>query len=82
MASQTVSLKIPLMKSEACAENLKGIVSKVEGVKTVKVDLPVRNLIVTFDPDVGTLTAVHKALDVADHPHASFAAGTKKRGWN
>lgn len=69
------------MKTEGCAENLRGIVSKLGGVKEVKIDLPVRNMTVTFDNEAGTLTAIDKALEVAFHPRASFAAGQRKRGF-
>lgn len=77
----TVVLKVPTMTAPKIATDLKSAISQLPGVTLVQADHQSHNLKVAFDPQVTTLTAIQYTLSLARHPHASFAGGSRKRGW-
>lgn len=79
----SVSLKVKTLLTDEVATQLQDTISRIKGVSTVQADTSTHNLTVSWNEGVdGTsLTAIQVALQLAKHPHSSFSAGARKRGW-
>ena len=78
-----VTIKVPTLKDKEVGDWLSGTVGRIKGVTEVHADPATHNLKVMYEEGINgtTLTAIEKALDRANHPRASFAAGQRRRGF-
>lgn len=67
-ATQTVTLAVPDMNCAVCPITVKKALLKVEGVKTVKVDLDQRQAAVQFDDAKTGTAALTQATTDAGYP--------------
>ena len=67
-ADQTVTLAVPDMNCAVCPITVKKALHKVEGVKTVQVDLDSRKATVNFDDAKTNITALIHATTEAGYP--------------
>ena len=67
-ADQTATLAVPDMNCAVCPITVKKALLKVEGVKTVQVDLDSRKATVNFDDAKTNITALIHATTEAGYP--------------
>jgi copper chaperone len=60
---ETTTLVAPDISCEHCQRAIEGSISKLEGVKTVKVDIPAKTVYLEYDPQRVTLAKIEEALD-------------------
>ena len=73
-ASQTVMLAVPDMNCAVCPITVKKALLKVEGVKTVQVDLDSRKATVNFDNAKANVAALIHATTEAGYPSSLLEA--------
>ncbi|TMC85613.1 MAG: heavy-metal-associated domain-containing protein [Chloroflexi bacterium] len=60
---ESTSLVAPDISCEHCQHAIKGAVGKLEGVNSVKVDIPSKTVDINYDPEKVTLTKIEEVLD-------------------
>ena len=60
---ESTSLVAPDISCEHCQHAIEGAVGKLEGVNSVKVDIPSRTVDINYDPEKVTLTKIEEVLD-------------------
>jgi copper chaperone len=61
--TQSTTLIAPDISCEHCQHAIEGAVGKVEGVSSVKVDIPTKSIHLTFDPQQVSLEKIEEVLD-------------------
>ena len=60
---ESTSLVAPDISCEHCQHAIEGAVGKLEGVNSVKVDIPSKTVDINYDPEKVTLTKIEEVLD-------------------
>ncbi len=60
---ESTSLVAPDISCEHCQHAIEGAVEKLEGVNSVKVDIPSKTVDINYDPEKVTLTKIEEVLD-------------------
>ena len=60
---EATSLVAPDISCEHCQHAIEGAVGELEGVNSVKVDIPSKTVDINFDPEKVTLTKIEEVLD-------------------
>ena len=60
---ESTSLVAPDISCEHCQHAIEGAVGKLEGVTSVKVDIPSKTVDINYDPEKVTLTKIEEVLD-------------------
>jgi copper chaperone len=60
---ETTTLVAPDISCEHCQHAIEGAVGKVDGVKTVTVDIPTKTVHVAYDPQQVTLAKIEEVMD-------------------
>ena len=60
---ESTSLVAPDISCEHCQHAIEGAVGELEGVNSVKVDIPSKTVDINYDPEKVTLTKIEEALD-------------------
>ena len=60
---ESTSLVAPDISCEHCQHAIEGAVGKLEGVNSVKVDIPSKTADINYDPEKVTLTKIEEVLD-------------------
>ncbi|HEX6481703.1 MAG TPA: heavy-metal-associated domain-containing protein [Ktedonobacteraceae bacterium] len=61
--TQSTTLVAPDISCEHCQHAIEGAVGKVEGVSSVKVDIPTKSIHLTYDPQKVSLAKIEEVLD-------------------
>jgi copper chaperone len=61
--TQSTTLIAPDISCEHCQHAIEGAVGKVEGVSSVKVDIPTKSIHLTYDPQQVSLEKIEEVLD-------------------
>ncbi|HJT57096.1 MAG TPA: heavy-metal-associated domain-containing protein [Ktedonobacteraceae bacterium] len=61
--TQSTTLIAPDISCEHCQHAIEGAVGKVEGVSSVKVDIPTKSIHLTYDPQKVSLEQIEEILD-------------------
>ena len=61
--TQSTTLIAPDISCEHCQHAIEGAVGKVEGVSSVKVDIPTKSIHLTYDPQMVSLAKIEEVLD-------------------
>ena len=61
--TQLTTLVAPDISCEHCQHAIEGAVGKVEGVSSVKVDIPTKSIHLTYDPQKVSLAKIEEVLD-------------------
>jgi copper ion binding protein len=64
---ETIILIAPDISCEHCQHAIEGAVSKVNGVKTVTVDIPTKTVYVEYDPQQVTFAKIEEVMDDAGY---------------
>ena len=60
---ESTTLVAPDISCEHCQHAIEGAVGKLEGVCSVKVDIPTKTVHIDYDPEIVTLTKIEEVLD-------------------
>ena len=60
---ESTTLVAPDISCEHCQHAIEGALGKVEGVNTVKVDIPTKSVHLNYDPQKVTLGKIEEVLD-------------------
>ena len=60
---ESTSLVAPDISCEHCQHAIEGAVGELEGVNSVKVDIPSKTVGINYDPEKITLTKIEEVLD-------------------
>lgn len=60
---ESTTLVAPDISCEHCQHAIEGAVGKMEGVSTVKVDIPTKSVHVSYDPQKVTLNKIEEVMD-------------------
>ncbi len=60
---ETTSLVAPDISCEHCQHAIEGAVGKMDGVKTVNVDIPTKTVHVEYNPQQVTLATIEEVMD-------------------
>ena len=60
---EATSLVAPDISCEHCQHAIEGAVGELEGVNSVKVDIPSKTVDINYDPEKVTLTKIEEVLD-------------------
>ncbi len=60
---ESTTLVAPDISCEHCQHAIEGAVGKVDGVQTVKVDIPTRSVHVEYNPQQVTLAKIEEVMD-------------------
>lgn len=60
---ETTTLVAPDISCEHCQHAIEGAVSKMDGVNTVKVDIPTKTVQVEYNPQQVTLAKIEEVMD-------------------
>jgi copper chaperone len=60
---ESTTLVAPDISCEHCQHAIEGAVGKMDGVKTVTVDIPARTVHVEYDPKLVTLAKIEEVMD-------------------
>ncbi len=60
---ESTTLVAPDISCEHCQRAIEGAVGKLEGVSSVKVDIPTKTVHIDYDPEIVTLTKIEEVLD-------------------
>ncbi len=60
---ESTTLSAPDISCEHCQHAIEGAVEKMEGVSSVKVDIPTRTVHVEYDPQKVTLAKIEEVMD-------------------
>jgi len=85
---ESTSLVAPDISCEHCQHAIEGAVGKLEGVNSVKVDIPSKTVDINYDPEKVTLTKIEEVLDDVGYTvqsnstqsHWTDDAGTARAG--
>lgn len=61
--NQSTTLVAPDISCEHCQHAIEGAVGEVEGVSSVKVDIPTKSIHLTYDPQKVSLEKIEEVLD-------------------
>ena len=61
--TQSTTLIAPDIACEHCQHAIEGAVRNVEGVSSVKVDIPTKSIHLTYDPQKVSLEKIEEVLD-------------------
>jgi copper chaperone len=64
---ESVILVAPDISCEHCQHAIEGSVSKLDGIKTVKVDIPTKTVHIDYDPRRVSLARIKETLDDAGY---------------
>ena len=68
---ESTSLVAPDISCEHCQHAIEGAVGELEGVNSVKVDIPSKTVDINYDPEKVTLTKIEEVLDDVGYTVAS-----------
>ena len=81
---ESTTLVAPDISCEHCQHAIEGAVGKLEGVNSVKVDIPSKTVDINYDPKKVTLTKIEEVLDdvaeVRTEPRQNVSSRTN-RDW-
>jgi copper ion binding protein len=60
---ESTTLIAPDISCEHCQHAIEGAVGKMDGVKTVTVDIPAKTVHVDYDPKLVTLAKIEEVMD-------------------
>ena len=60
---ESTTLVAPDISCEHCQHAIEGTIGKLEGVNSVKVDIPSKTVDINYDPEKVTLTKFEEVLD-------------------
>lgn len=60
---ESTTLVAPDISCEHCQHAIEGAVGKVDGVQTVKVDIPTKSVHVEYDPQKVTVAKIEEVMD-------------------
>lgn len=60
---ESTTLVAPDISCEHCQHAIEGAVGKMEGVSTVKVDIPTKSVHINYDPQKVTLDKIEAVMD-------------------
>ncbi len=60
---ESTSLVAPDISCEHCQHAIEGAIGKLQGVNSVKVDIPSKTVDINYDPEKVTLTKIEEVLD-------------------
>lgn len=60
---ESATLVAPDISCEHCQHAIEGALGKLQGVSTVKVDIPAKTIHVTYNPQQVSLTKIEEVLD-------------------
>jgi copper chaperone len=60
---ESTTLVAPDISCEHCQHAIEGAVGKLEGVRTIRVDIPSKTVRIDYDPQIVTLAKIEEALD-------------------
>ena len=60
---ESATLVAPDISCEHCQHAIEGAVGKMEGVSTVKVDIPTKSVHIDYDPQKVTLDKIEAVMD-------------------
>ena len=60
---ESTTLVAPDISCEHCQHAIEGAVGKLEGVRTVRVDIPSKTVHIDYDPQIVTLAKIEEVLD-------------------
>jgi len=60
---QNATLVAPDISCEHCQHAIEGAVGKLDGIESVKVDIPTKTVNLKYDPQQVTLTKIEEVLD-------------------
>ncbi len=60
---ESTTLIAPDISCEHCQHTIEGAVGKMDGVKTVTVDIPAKTVHVEYDPKLVTLAKIEEVMD-------------------
>ncbi len=60
---ESTSLVAPDISCEHCQHAIEGAVGELEGVNSVKVDIPSKTVDINYDPEKVTLTKIEEVFD-------------------
>ncbi len=69
----TTVLSVPDISCEHCERTITNALTRVEGVHTVNVDIPTRQVRVDYDDTVVSIDKMKEVLHEEDYPVTSFA---------
>jgi len=64
---ESTTLVAPDISCENCQRAVEGAVGKVDGVQTVKVDIPTKSVHVEYDPQKVTIAKLEEVMDDAGY---------------
>jgi len=65
--AQQVDIKVPTIQCNSCVGNVEDVLTAVDGVSTVKIDLGTKIAQASFDPAKTSLVALEKAIALAGY---------------
>jgi copper chaperone len=60
---ESTTLVAPAISCESCQRAVEGVVGKVNGVQTVKVDIPTKSVHIEYDPQKVTIAKIEEVMD-------------------
>ena len=60
---ESTTLVAPDISCEHCQHAIEGAVGKVDGVQTVKVDIPTKSVHIEYDPQKVTVAKIEEVMD-------------------
>ena len=60
---ESTTLVAPDISCEHCQHAIEGAVGKMEGVSSVKVDIPTKSVRISYDPQKVTLDKIEEVMD-------------------
>ena len=60
---ESTTLVAPDISCEHCQHAIEGAVGKLEGVRTIRVDIPSKTVRIDYDPQIVTLAKIEEVLD-------------------
>ena len=64
---ESTTLVAPSISCENCQRAVEGAVGKVDGVQTIKVDIPTKSVHVEYDPQKVTIAKLEEVMDDAGY---------------
>jgi copper chaperone len=71
----TSILSVPDISCEHCERTITGALQPVDGIHSVRVDIPTKQVHVEYDPDQVSVDRLKDILQEEDYPVASVATG-------
>ncbi len=70
---EATTLVAPDISCKQCQQAIEGAVSKIDGVQTVKVDIPTKSVHVEYDPQKVTIAKIEEVMDDVGYTVAKSA---------